>query len=196
MKALGTMCAACGAEGLRWKEVKKYRYAESGLDDVWLIGGVRQATCGACREVLTHIEAEWQLLQVIAIILLRKQGLLTGPETRFLRKAANLSQDALAVLLGLRGQPTVSERERRDGPVMSYAEDLGFRMLILREFVAHLKHPEKNHLVDEHRAILEHLVQWLYLKTLELKASRATKKTIEFRRSNSEWTADTLKEAA
>jgi hypothetical protein len=34
------------------------------------MGGVRRAECRACGEKLTHVEAEWQLLQVIAIILL------------------------------------------------------------------------------------------------------------------------------
>ena len=113
MTSLGTKCPACGMEGIRWSGVPKYQYRESGLDNVWLMGaGVRQAHCTSCGEELTLIEAEWQLQQVIGIVLLRKEGLLTGPETRFLREVANLTQEELATHLDLKRQATISDRER------------------------------------------------------------------------------------
>lgn len=190
MTKLGTECPVCGADGIQWKEVKKYRYTESGLDDVWLLGGVRKATCGACHKELTHIEQEWQLLQVIAIALLHKEALLIGPETRFLREAANLTQEGLATLLHFSRQATISDRERKREPVMSYAEDLGFRILILSEFLHFLlKNHEENFLTAEHVKILRNCVQWLAKKAHDLKKP-PTKKIYRLQRSDSTWRVD------
>jgi len=178
--------------------VPKYRYTESGLDNVLLMGsGVRQAKCTSCREKLTHIEAEWQLQQVIAIVLLRKQGLLTGSETRFLREAANLTQEELASHLDVKRQPTISDRERTDGPAMKYTEDLGFRVVILHQLLRFLtENPKENFLSKAHFDILKNVASWLTDKAEELLAAKQAKQDLELQRDDSIWTAETLKEAA
>jgi len=194
----GTKCPVCGVEGIIWKVVPKYRYTESGLDNVWLMGGgVRQAKCPSCREKLTHVEAEWQLQQVIAIVLLRKQGLLVGPETRFLREAANLTQEELATHLDVKRQPTISDRERTDGPAMKYTEDLGFRVVILHQLLRFLnENPNENFLSKAHFNILKNVASWLTDKAEELLAAKQEKQELELQRDDSLWTAETLKEAA
>jgi len=197
MNTLGTNCPACKAEGVHWKVVPKYRYTESGLGNVRLMGGVQQAKCPACGEKLTYIEAEWQLLQVIAIVLLRKQGLLTGPETRFLREAAHLTQEELARHLDMSRQPTISERERNAHSAMKYTEDLGFRVVILHQFLRFLnENPKENFLAKAHLKVLRELASWLTDKTEELLKANGTKQHLELQRDDSEWTAETLKEAA
>ena len=198
MTSPGTKCPVCGVEGLIWKVVPKYRYTESGLDNVWLIGdGVRQAQCPSCREELTHVEAEWQLQQVIAIVLLRKQGLLAGPETRFLRETANLTQEELATQLDVKRQPTISDRERTDGPAMKYTEDLGFRVVILHRLLRFLTdNPKENFLSKAHFDILKNVASWLTDKTEELLAAKQAKQKLELQRDDSLWTAEMLKEVA
>ena len=198
MTSLGTKCPACGMEGIRWSGVPKYQYRESGLDNVWLMGaGVRQAHCTSCGEELTLIEAEWQLQQVIGIVLLRKEGLLTGPETRFLREVANLTQEELATHLDLKRQATISDRERTDGPVMKYTDDIGFRVVVLHQFLRFLReHPEENFLAKAHIDILENIASWLTDKTEDLLAAKQAKRQLNLQKDDSDWTADTLREAA
>jgi transcriptional regulator with XRE-family HTH domain len=198
MTSLGTKCPVCGFEGISWRVVPKYRYTESGLDNVWLVGGgVRQAKCPSCREKLTHVEAEWQLQQVIAIVLLRKQGLLAGAETRFLREAANLTQEELATHLDVKRQPTISDRERTDGPAMKYTEDLGFRVVILHQLLRFLtENPKENFLSKAHFDILKNVASWLTDKAEELLAAKQAKQELQLQRDDSIWTAETLKEAA
>ena len=198
MSSLGTKCPVCGVEGIIWKVVPKYRYTESGLDNVWLVGGgVRQAKCPSCREKLTHVEAEWQLQQVIAIVLLRKQGLLAGSETRFLREAANLTQEELATHLDVKRQPTISDRERTDGPAMKYTEDLGFRVVILHQLLRFLtENPKENFLSKAHFDILKNVARWLTDKAEEILTAKQAKQELQLQRDDSLWTAQTLKEAA
>ena len=194
---LGAECPVCGAEGIQWKEVKRYHYTESGLDNVWLFGGVRMTACAVCHEELTYIEQEFQLLQVIAVALLNKDALLTGPETRFLREAAHLTQEELASLLRLSRQPTISDRERRREPVMGYAEDLGFRILIMNQFVDFLrKNQDECFLAAAHWPMLTKLAGVLSARADTLSARRP-RKTLRLLKSDSTWwISDTLPAAA
>lgn len=195
MTKLRTQCPVCGADGVRWEEVSEYQYRESGLPNVWLYGGgVRKARCPTCAKSLFQVVKEWQLLQVIAIVLLHKSSRLTGRETRFLREAAHLTQTRLALLLGVSRQATISEREQKREPVMAtYAEDLGFRMIILHQFMRFLKsHPEEDFLTPEHRNSLDRLAGLLIAKAEEFiseRTARGKRRHVEVQLSKSVWKA-------
>jgi transcriptional regulator with XRE-family HTH domain len=196
---LDRKCPLCGADaGLRWQRLKQYRYHESGLDNVMLNGGVWQADCENCGETLVHIEAEAQLLQVIALILLSKEGLLTGPETRFLRKAAGLSQSEMARVLGMNRQPTISAREQKAREVMNPAEDLGFRVLVLRRFLDRLKESGEDHLAPIHHKILEGIDKQLWRRVRQILEEDIQRASVEvqIKRKQSDWTSEELQKAA
>lgn len=64
---------------------KPYRYVDSGLSNVYLIG-IKYRVCGTCRQQSAEIPAVEQLFSTIAEAIVMKSGRLTGEEIRFLRK--------------------------------------------------------------------------------------------------------------
>jgi DNA-binding XRE family transcriptional regulator len=136
-------CPGCGGSRARVRELKKYRYLESGLDNVWLEGGVLQYTCPDCGQTHVHVLAERQLLQLIAVDLLQKPFGLTGRETRYLRSICDLTQERLAKHLGVT-RATVIERER--GRRVDPAAEYFFRAVILMQFLGLLANKDKCHL--------------------------------------------------
>ena len=95
-------CSACGAE-LVLRKVRQYRYQESGLDDVYLVG-VNVYRCDRCDAALLGIKNIKQLHLVIALHIIdqviERDRVLTGPEIRFLRKVSKRKAKDFAEELG------------------------------------------------------------------------------------------------
>lgn len=150
------ICPKCGRPNAESRPVPTYHYhRESGLENVWLRGGVTETVCERCGQTCIRIEKEWQLLQVVALRLLMKQGPLTGPEMRFVRSACEMSQAELAKALKLGRRPTVSEREAKEKPGLTFAEELGLRLILLQAFRHYVDGVGRNFLTSEHRKTLD-----------------------------------------
>lgn len=87
-----------------------YHYTDCGLRNVWLANGVRRHRTPYGPGI--SIESLPALHRAIGLWLVRKPKSLTGAEVRFLRKELDLSQKALAEIVGQTEQ-TVSLWERR-----------------------------------------------------------------------------------
>jgi DNA-binding transcriptional regulator YiaG len=134
------ICPGCGRPTASERVLPEYHYQESGLENLWLAGGVTETTCPECGETFIGISKEWQLLQVIAVGLLTEPYPLKGSELRFLRQSCELSQSGLAAVLDCRRE-TIAEREARRAPGLSFAEETGLRLILLKSLRAHLAKP-------------------------------------------------------
>lgn len=90
-----------------------YHYAESGLDNIWLVNGYSWRETASGRSLV--IEDVDGLHLAIGLALASSTAPLTGREVRFLRHELDLSQKFLASLLGV-SESTVARWERGDGP--------------------------------------------------------------------------------
>jgi DNA-binding transcriptional regulator YiaG len=77
---------------------KPYHFLDSGLPNVYLIG-VKYWVCAKCRAQSAEIPAPERLMNVIAESIVMKQGVLGGPEIRFLRKRAGKKAAEFAALI-------------------------------------------------------------------------------------------------
>ena len=93
-------CLKCGGALVPERSTieKPYRFVESGLSNIYL-AGVTVHHCTSCREYDVEIPKLGPLMDVIAGNLLRKPGLLTGQELRYLRKHTGFQAQELAALL-------------------------------------------------------------------------------------------------
>jgi hypothetical protein len=143
------VCPRCGRATAKGKPVTRYEYRESGLEGLYLHGGVTKVTCPCDPDPYFRIEKEGQLLQVIALALLMKPAPLNGSEQRFLRSACRLTQARLADLLKGPRRETIAERERSSKP-LSPAEDFWLRVVLVQEFHALLLEPGQSQLSPKH----------------------------------------------
>jgi len=79
---------------------RPYRYRESGLEHVLLVG-VKVAACATCQESVATIPKIEELNRLIAEGLIRKPTALTGAEVRFLRKQEGFPAKEFASLIGV-----------------------------------------------------------------------------------------------
>ena len=93
---LGFECVVCGKK--MTETHIDYHYVESGLDNVYLIG-VSQFECKDCGEVEVRIPDPIVLHIILAISISMKEGLLEGPEIRFMRKEIGMSAKAFAEMI-------------------------------------------------------------------------------------------------
>ncbi len=135
------ICPKCGKNTATVRRLPTYHYLESGLDNVWLHGGVTETRCRACGEKFVRIWKEPQLLQVIASGILMEPKPLTGPELRFIRRSCALSQGELASLLQCPRRATIADREARKNPGLSFPEEIGVRVILLKSFQKYLAKP-------------------------------------------------------
>lgn len=135
------ICPNCGRRSASATELSKYHYQESGLESVWLAGGVTKTACSHCDHTFIRIWKEPQLLQVIALGLLIVPKPLTGPEWRFLRRGCGLTQARLASLLRYPRRETVAEREAKQDPRLSFPEEVGLRWVLVSAFKRYLAVP-------------------------------------------------------
>jgi putative zinc finger/helix-turn-helix YgiT family protein len=131
-------CPTCHATIGRREVIPRYRYRESGLDDVYLLNLVTYRC--ACGERLLQLPHVVQLHDAIASELLTKPALLSGPEFRFLRKWVGLTAPQLAALLGVKTRITISRWENAKVPVTA-AADHAMRLLVMRLNEEALKEP-------------------------------------------------------
>lgn len=81
------------------KRSELYHYVESGLPNVWLIGVQHHETIYGHGTSIPGVE---NLHRAIGISIAEANRQLTGAEVRFLRQELDLSQHALALLLGVK----------------------------------------------------------------------------------------------
>ena len=179
-----SMCSRCGSERITARELQRYRYKQSGLDNVVLYGGVTEIRCGRCRESWTCVEKEWQLLQVIALHLFMKPGHLTGREIRYLRGACDLTQAELAARLDLRRE-SIAEREAKKDPGLTLAAEFFLRGVLLKAFRDCLR-TEYNHLAKEHRKLLSDLER-SFLQMVDRIQQNGRAKPLTFRPRDHAW---------
>ena len=100
------ICLSCN--GTMTCRDTKYRYIESGLNNVF-ISGVEVCTC-ECGEEYIGLPGLSKLHKAIANKLIHKPSILVGEEIRFIRKGMHLSGKELANILGVSNE-TVSRWE-------------------------------------------------------------------------------------
>jgi len=144
----------------------------SGLDNVYLIGGVTRLECATCGEGYVQIEAEHQLMELLALGLLLKPTMLSGREMRFLRKASQYSQDDLARRIGITRRAVI-EREKKVTPGLKADQELGLRVVLAGGFKARLDR-DGTHLNSKHMKQLDRILQRFadFAQELETKARR------------------------
>jgi DNA-binding transcriptional regulator YiaG len=112
-----------------------YLYRESGLNTVWLVNGytiIEDEEFGECVSV-TDTRG---LHKAIAHDLIFNKPTLTGAEFRFLRKELELSQKALADLLGKDEQAVARWEKAKKAPTQA---DRMLRVLVLDYYNVHVK---------------------------------------------------------
>jgi len=179
------MCPSCGKSKASRRVLDEYRYRESGLDNVVLIGGAVETTCRECSETHIYVPKEGQLLQVIAIALLMKPGHLSGPEMRFLRGAADLTQEDLAERLHVR-RASVADRERKAQPRVRAGDEILFRMVIAQAFTEYIGESDNDHLAPQHHHLLRAFSESL-LAHVERLWDKAAPRRIRMKRKATTW---------
>ena len=111
--------------------MEKYRYKESGLDNVWLTGGFKIEQDEEYGELL-YIEDVEGLHRAIAEELLMKKSPLTGAEFRFLRKYCELSQADVANIIQSNEQSVAKWEKAREKAVGNRPAEALFRAFAAR----------------------------------------------------------------
>ncbi|HMB69167.1 MAG TPA: hypothetical protein VKU85_07635 [bacterium] len=181
MSTSESRCWRCKAP-VRPREIKRYRYRESGLDNVYL-RGVTVHECSRCALKLVDVPREQQVLQVIALVLLSKPLGLSGREMKYLRTICRLTQAELAARLGLGRRETVAERETETVTITREA-DFWFRAVILTRFTEVLAQPGRSFLTRAHRKAL-HALKSHFLELPRKKPDR--RKTLSLEPSEDGW---------
>lgn len=151
------ICAFCSSKDMKITRPRLYRYRLSGLDNIYLRGGVIQWECRGCGEGYTQIEGEHGLMQLLAVGVLLKPAMLTGREMRFLRTACHLSQSDLAARLGVTRR-AILEREKKPRPGLKADQELGLRAIFMKLFLDQLER-DGSHLHPGHLGRLKEAVQ-------------------------------------
>lgn len=93
-------CLNCATEIPVKQETINYRFKECGLDNVFLIGVISHH-CDVCGETSYDFGDLIQLHKIIADFVVRKDGLISGAEMRFLRKHLGYSGPMFGKLIGV-----------------------------------------------------------------------------------------------
>lgn len=122
-------CPICGG----WLRTSKgnYKYVESGLDNVMLIGiPIHKCTNKDCGDVMPELKQVEMLHALIAEALINKSTPLMGKEVRFLRKRMDLSSKNLASLLSV--NPVTVSRWETGTEKVGIVSDKLVRMLYIQ----------------------------------------------------------------
>lgn len=189
------ICPGCGQLSATESWPSEYKYRESGLPNIVLRGGVSKTACQGCGKEHFRIQKEAQLLQVIALGLLMKSSQLTGDEMRFLRGACGATQAQVARALKVRRE-TVSEREAKDNPKLSLADEMWFRLKAIGLFDEMLNTPGRCHLGKKHIETFRNFVS-SYCDQVIKWADGIKKQPMRIHLEQGElWELDVLKKAA
>lgn len=119
-------CTTC--DGSAVAEYRNHRYITSGVPNVFL-QGVEYAQCSKCGESQVIIPHILKVHGAIALALLNSPRLLTGPQSAFLRKHAELSREQFAKYLGIEVEELMNW-ERAEAP-SSQAMDRLVRLVVV-----------------------------------------------------------------
>ncbi len=122
------VCDACKTE-MTIVSGETYRYAETGLDNVYLLNADLYV-CEGCGEQLPILHRIEELHQAIARAIAFKPAPLSGAEIRFLRKELGLSGRKWAALLHI--DHTTLSRWENEGQERSQHNDLLIRHVFFR----------------------------------------------------------------
>jgi putative zinc finger/helix-turn-helix YgiT family protein len=90
------ICPACGKQPSH--TVEQYQYRESGLNNVFVRGvGIDRCKCG---QEYVQLPGAQEVHDQVASALLSKSSLLTGPESKFLRKWLLMTSEEMGKALG------------------------------------------------------------------------------------------------
>ena len=103
-----------------------YHYAESGIDNVWLIG-VLQYKCKKCNETYVEIPHINELHLLIGKNIVCKKAQLTGLEVKFLRKEIGIKSKEMAAALSI--APETYSRWENGKQAMAACHDKSLRMM-------------------------------------------------------------------
>lgn len=92
-------CTNCGHSGLQSKRPDIFHYNISGMDNVYLLGGVTAYICPKCGEKSISVRNIVGLHRAIAFSLATTKRRLSGQELRFLREHIGYSAAELAELV-------------------------------------------------------------------------------------------------
>ena len=121
-------CPICGSKKTRQIRTP-YHYSASGLDNVYLLG-VPYMRCSSCDDDIVVIPHEQQLLDLIAVDLIRSERRLDSSEVRYLRKNAEWTQQELGDSLGV-DRVTVNRWEAGEQSPPPHS-DLAIRVVWIR----------------------------------------------------------------
>jgi putative transcriptional regulator len=113
---------------MEMKTMKPYHYTESGLDNVWLDNGVIVENDPDYGEVYAIQDLDG-LHRIIGNDLIHLPRSLKGAEFRFLRRELDLSQKALAGLIGSNEQSVAKWEKARDKSIGNRVADRLLRLL-------------------------------------------------------------------
>jgi len=105
---------------------RPYKYTESGLDYIWLIG-VLQYKCENCGEAYVEIPRINELHLLIGSNIVCKRELLMGAEVRFLRKEIGMKSKDMAGALSISTE--VYSRWENGKQVVGACHDKSLRMI-------------------------------------------------------------------
>jgi putative zinc finger/helix-turn-helix YgiT family protein len=122
-------CRTCH-DGVMTVARENYRYIESGLPNVVLVG-VEVRRCPACGIVELPLPRVTELHRVIATAVIHKPARLSGAEVRYLRKHLGWSGEDFAAHMGV-DPSTVSKWENDKEPIGPGSDRL-LRMMVAHE---------------------------------------------------------------
>lgn len=92
-------CTACTTTKPMTEDTTTHKYKECGLDNI-VLAGLKRFHCKACGEEYYSYGDINQLHNLIAEMLIKKNGLLNGKEIRFLRTRLGYSGEMMGRLMG------------------------------------------------------------------------------------------------
>jgi len=127
-------CTQCGHLGLSSMSPTLYHYKASGLDNVYLKGGVTEYVCPKCGERSTAIRNLVGLHGAIANNLATAKRRLSGSELRFLREQLAFSAEDFAQIVEYSEEYVRKIESGSTTPKASY--EMCLRLAIMREMQA------------------------------------------------------------
>lgn len=134
MEAQVMNCPNCGHPDMEVSTTEPYKYTESGLSSITLVG-IEVRTCPKCGERIASIPAIRKLHGLIAKLVVQKPTRLSGEEIRFLRTHLGRNKTDFAKLMGV-SREQVSRWESDTSPIGAVA-DRALRLLVAYEAPNH-----------------------------------------------------------